>query len=355
MWSELRQETWKENDDRPPPDSDTTIRIVKILTISTTSLLCMSIMAGFGIILAIGLLSYNIMNRNKKVIKMSSPNINSIMMCGCIVTYSSIICNGLDRKLLTMEQFTQVCQTRPWMLSLGFTLSFGAIFSKLWRVYVVFTTQVHKRKCVRDHKLFLMVGVMVTVDLVILISWQVLSPAIVQDKVVSVEEAVSKDSVVEYVYTIQSCYSHGMQKFAITMYVYKGMLLSFGIFLTWQTRFVQIPGLNDSKYVGASLLTVIIFSVIGLPISILLRENLNAVYITISCFILFCTTATLLLLFVPKIVAEKRGEDGMGIRIQVIPPTEMGDVPSYRNSRASISILSSNPVHSQAVVSESTL
>ena len=38
-----------------------------------------------------------------RVIKMSSPNINNIMVCGCIVTYTCVICDGLDRGVLTED------------------------------------------------------------------------------------------------------------------------------------------------------------------------------------------------------------------------------------------------------------
>lgn len=34
----------------------------------------------------------------------------------------------------------QICQARAWILSTGFTLAFGAMFSKVWRVHR-FTTK----------------------------------------------------------------------------------------------------------------------------------------------------------------------------------------------------------------------
>lgn len=35
----------------------------------------------------------------------------------------------------------KVCQTRAWMLSTGFTLAYGAMFSKVWRVHRFTTKQ----------------------------------------------------------------------------------------------------------------------------------------------------------------------------------------------------------------------
>ena len=75
----------------------------------------------------------------------------------------------------------------------------------------------------------------------------------------------------------------------------------FGAFLAWETRHVQVPALNDSKYIGMSLYNVTIMCVLGVAISAVLDEQRNASFTIISTFIVFCTTATLCLVFVPKV------------------------------------------------------
>ena len=64
---------------------------------------------------------------------------------------------------------------------------------------------------------------------------------------------------------------------------------------------MQIPALNDSKYVGMSVYNVVIMCVLGAAISFVLNEDQNASFIIISVFIIFCTTLTLCLVFVPKV------------------------------------------------------
>lgn len=64
---------------------------------------------------------------------------------------------------------------------------------------------------------------------------------------------------------------------------------------------MSIPALNDSKYIGMSVYNVVIMCVIGAPISYILSDEQDAMYIIISVFILFCTTGTLCLVFVPKV------------------------------------------------------
>ena len=63
----------------------------------------------------------------------------------------------------------------------------------------------------------------------------------------------------------------------------------------------QIPALNDSKYVGMSVYNVTIMCVLGAAISAVLNDHQNASFVLISIFIIFCTTGTLCLVFVPKV------------------------------------------------------
>ena len=75
----------------------------------------------------------------------------------------------------------------------------------------------------------------------------------------------------------------------------------FGAFLAWETRQVQIPALNDSKYVGMSVYNVAIMCILGVAVTFVLKDEQTASFVIISVFIIFCTTLTLCLVFVPKV------------------------------------------------------
>ena len=87
-------------------------------------------------------------------------------------------------------------------------------------------------------------------------------------------------------------------------YIILFSLQLFGAFLAWETRQVQIPALNDSKYVGMSLYNVGIMCVLGVAVNFVLQDHQNASFIIISIFIIFCTTGTLCLVFVPKVTQD---------------------------------------------------
>lgn len=75
------------------------------------------------------------MNVFYRVIQSSHPVCNTIMLVGVITCLSSVFLLGLDGQFVDPETYPSVCQARVWLLSLGFTLAYGAMFSKVWRVH----------------------------------------------------------------------------------------------------------------------------------------------------------------------------------------------------------------------------
>lgn len=58
----------------------------------------------------------------------------------------------------------------------GFSLAFGAMFSKTWRVHSIFTDVKLNKKVIKDYQLFMVVGVLLFIDLALMTTWQVADP-----------------------------------------------------------------------------------------------------------------------------------------------------------------------------------
>ncbi|CAF0899622.1 unnamed protein product [Adineta steineri] len=80
----------------------------------------------------------------------------------------------------------------------------------------------------------------------------------------------------------------------------------FGSFLSWKTRHVTIPALNDSRYIGLSVYIVFICCTLGSLVIFIPNEQIQFSYFIRSFFIVICTTATVCLVFVPKIIEVYR-------------------------------------------------
>ncbi|XP_069181046.1 uncharacterized protein [Procambarus clarkii] len=237
---------------------------------------------------------------------MSSPYLNNMIIVGCILTYTSVILLGLDSELTSETSFPYICTARAWVLMAGFSLAFGSMFSKTWRVHSIFTDVQLNKKVIKDSQLFLVVFVLLCVDVAIMTTWQIVDPFYRETK--KLTPYMRGDILV--IPENEYCKSQKISVFIGCIYAYKGLLMVFGCFLAWETRLVSIPALNDSKYIGMSVYNVVIMCVIGAPISYILSDEQDASYLIISVFILFCTTGTLCLVFVPKIIELRRNPQG---------------------------------------------
>ncbi|KAL3197625.1 hypothetical protein MRX96_044826 [Rhipicephalus microplus] len=260
---------------------------------------------------------------------MSSPYLNNLIIVGCILTYTSVILLGMDSGFTSVANFPYICAARAWVLMSGFTLAFGAMFSKTWRVHAIFTNIKLNKKVIKDYKLFMVVGVFLMLDVIILTTWQIVDP-FYREARRGQPVASQGNEDVSVIPEMEFCQSHKMTIFLGSIYAYKGLLMAFGCFLAWETRHVSIPALNDSKYVGMSVYNVVIMCTIGAAISFVLRDQQDAAFIIISVFIIFCSTTTLCLVFVPKVrlLVELRRNPQAGehrVRATLKPPKPRRD------------------------------
>nr|XP_006813974.1 PREDICTED: gamma-aminobutyric acid type B receptor subunit 2-like [Saccoglossus kowalevskii] len=158
----------------PPADRP----IVNIFT-NGVSFILYVIMGSFsylGIMTALMFLFFNMKFRKHRYIKMSSPFLNNLIIIGGIICYSYIYLLGLDGININDRTFENICTVRSWMLAVGFTIAFGAMFSKTWRVYSIFTNIKMKKKVIKDNTLYGIVGMLLLFDVVILVAWGLKDP-----------------------------------------------------------------------------------------------------------------------------------------------------------------------------------
>lgn len=85
------------------------------------------------------------------------------------------------------------------------------------------------------------------------------------------------------------------------VYAYKGILLVFGAFLAWETKNVKIQALNDSRHIGISVYNVFFPCALGMTVVNVVDNNPGVNYAVLSVLVVFCTTMTLCLVFIPKV------------------------------------------------------
>ncbi|XP_071794700.1 gamma-aminobutyric acid type B receptor subunit 2-like [Asterias amurensis] len=324
VWTVPTESLWYYSGSKPPYDSDITVTIDVLQATPISVMATVSTLAGLGIILASLFLGFNVWYRKHKHVKMSSPKLNNIIAFGIMVAYVSVILLGIDRSMVSRDALLRVCKVRSWLIPIAFTLAFGGMFSKTWRVYSIVIANKTKRKVIRDSFLFGIIGVMLLLDFLILIPWQVIDPIHIEDKtqpVPQTEMDLANFEKRQLLYV--NCTSTNNTIWVAALLIYKTFVVMFGVFLVWATRNINVPGLNDSYYVGLSIYNTVICCVVAVPLSFLAVSSTGVTFALVSGFLLLCITASLCLLFFPKVntVYRKHAVDDVsGIRFGASAP-----------------------------------
>ena len=92
------------------------------------------------------------------------------------------------------------------------------------------------------------------------------------------------------------------------IYVSKGILLLYGLFLAYETRNVVYAHLNDSRVIGICVYNVVVLSTIGAFLALILKnEQYVELYSALSVCISFPAVATVSLIFIPKVKSDLFG------------------------------------------------
>ena len=70
--------------------------------------------------------------------KLGSPYVNIMIIAGAVVFYVTVILFGVDENVASHSTVDGLCHARIWLVAIGFSLLFGTIFAKAWRIYYIF-------------------------------------------------------------------------------------------------------------------------------------------------------------------------------------------------------------------------
>ena len=61
-----------------------------------------------------------------------------MIVAGAVLFYVIVILFGVDENVASYTTVNGLCHVRIWLVAIGFSLLYGTIFAKTWRVYYIF-------------------------------------------------------------------------------------------------------------------------------------------------------------------------------------------------------------------------
>ncbi|ETP16812.1 hypothetical protein F441_08616 [Phytophthora nicotianae CJ01A1] len=269
----------------------------------------------------------------------------TMLLGGVLMCYATVIYSGEPSRI--------VCALRPMLISWAFTLIFGSLVVKSMRVYRVFLSSAMKRVVLSAGTMMKVLVGFLIVDIVILVSRQLVSPsnAIVKAEAVSEIGGLAVDRV--------RCASSS-SVFVGLLFIWKAVMLFGGLYLSILIRKVS-SDFQESVWIFASACVVLFSSLLLLPMGYFVTLSAIAFFLFFSFIVLSATMLVMGLMLVPKMlqlhdlatsgasevsktVREKQtASSGSEDDAQVAPlPLRSGVSGGSRTSRSSKNIKMSN-------------
>jgi len=242
-------------------------------------------------------------NRKVRVVRASQPIFLGLLCAGAIIMSSAIVPLSIDDSVTSLSGCNVACMAAPWLGSIGFTVVFSALFSKLHRVHKVLRSAEQFRKVTITEKdvakPFL---ALLTLNVLFLLVWTVMDPMRWIRLPMSADNPWSTYGV---------CRSEGSVSIVfgtLTLLVDTGALLMACVW-AYQTRNIATE-YAESKFIGIAIFGIFQVIIVGLPLVFLVNGNPKALYFLLSAIIFTICMSVLLLMFVPKLQQQVKQNSG---------------------------------------------
>ena len=201
--------------------------------------------------------------------------------------------------------FIFIYKTLHSLLSLT-VLMYSALFAKLMRIKEIMDgAQNFRRVQVPRSRVLGTVGVLLSLQVVILLTWQLYDP-LKWSRVVT-----ERDPETNYpTQSIGQCTCENVGAFAAACACFIGACLAYALKLAYQTRNLPVE-FSESKYIAISIVYLLQLLVLGSPLLFIAQGQNNSTFYIVASLVLFLSSfGTMLLIFVPKLIAHKKNQGG---------------------------------------------
>jgi ABC-type sugar transport system substrate-binding protein len=241
-------------------------------------------------------------SRNVHVVKVAQPSFLVMVALGIFTLNCALIPLSFDDG---GDPFSQsafdglaMCMSIPWLASLGFTMTFSALFSKTMRVNQIFHSKggAFTRVRVEAKDVLVPFVLLFTCNVAILALWTALDPLTYVR-----EDLPGTDGWNRVIATYGSCKSQQAGYYLTPLAAINISVLALANYQAYQARMIQSE-FAESKYIGMAMASLLQAMLSGIPILFVVRESPQAYYLVLAFMIFVICCAILLLIFVPKIV-----------------------------------------------------
>ena len=245
----------------------------------------------------------NIFWHYRSSIKATSHNLSHLIFSGCylflifLLLYSFIETFGP----ISIISYSILCNAMVWCLLLGYSLIFGTVCAKAWRVHRLFKHFRNKSPgaILSDTALVVFVILLLLIDMLICIAWNSFDP--LTRELQSSNTRISSESPVT-AYTIQ-CNCEHWNFWIGTVVSYKGLIVIPLLIIAILNRRIKRKNFKQTKNITVLIYSVSLLGCIGIPLYFLLKDaSVYSGYLIFSAILQSTVLLCSLTLFLPPML-----------------------------------------------------
>ncbi|CAB9526274.1 acid type B receptor subunit 2 [Seminavis robusta] len=236
--------------------------------------------------------------RNTRVVKASQPTFLLMVAIGVFIMSSGMVPLGLDDSHGDSEAHrVAICMSPLWLVCIGFSVAFAALFSKTRRVNKIFKAgSAITRIKIKTHHVMLQCLGLLAANVLVLSLWTALDPL-----TYTRADGPGTDGWNRVLSTSGTCQSNQLAPYLVPLVLVNSVCIGIANWQAYEARFIQSE-FSEAKYIGITCVSMMQTGLIGIPILIVAHDHPEALYLVIVCMIFVVSMAILLFIFVPKMV-----------------------------------------------------
>lgn len=245
------------------------------------------VFVGITIINSIVWIIYIILNMKNERLVSSSPIFLIGMLVGSIILSISLIM--WSPTILT----SSMCYLLPILISIGFTLLFGSVLVKTWRIHLIFSEKSFEVFKISNRKVLFFLSILLLIDIVLLSIWASIS------KTKLYENIIDKYRISE---NYNTCRSNTGGHVLIWIIVgYKVLQILYGGYLALRVRTIPLKQYDESKIIAMCIYIISIAAIITAALQGSAPTNRYVLFGINSFIILFSVLISINLMLIAKV------------------------------------------------------
>jgi ABC-type branched-subunit amino acid transport system substrate-binding protein len=238
------------------------------------------LMFSINMLASIGGFIWVFIHRAEPRVMASQPFFLYLLVIGCMISSSTIIPMGSENSDGTdLDSVNAACAIFPWLYSIGFCITFGTLFAKIWRIHKIFAAAAKlKRARVSIPETLQMIAGLLLLDAVILGVWTA------QDPLTWKREVLTSDTAGYPLTSAGQCEADTSGTYLACIGALHALVMVYASYLCYKTRSIPTE-FAGGKYVAMAMASNLQVFLLGVPVMVIVSNDPSTSFFVRSAII----------------------------------------------------------------------